>query len=383
MKIINNVKLEEGQQKGRKMWFAFIPARELLKDGIIKVDKYDKENNPEGYQRELNRARAEAFAKFIAYGDKFSPASILLNIRNINNVKLEKDKISLTDDEYLWVVDGQHRLEGIKMLFGSGLEYEDMDIPVIMVNLKSKFEEAILFAVFNKTQTGVRYDLVEQILAEQIKRGNADVESLVNEYNKAGTKILKELQPHLKAIEVINILNDDKNSPWYNLIKFPNEQNKISEKKIIRLRSFSSSLEPLIDYFKRGSNPDAKTIAKHLMVFWDALKEIMPEAFNDPKSYVLQKSTGVTVLHTVYPKILIAAVGENTSIPKKEELVDGLKKIRDFLGDNDENFLFSEYWNAKNGKAGRSGTSKKSFKQLSEEIMASLDSYIQKAQNIK
>ncbi len=386
-KIING-RIVEGEQKGRKMWFAFIKVEELVgKDNVLKVDVYDKDKNKEGYQRELVSARAEAFKKFIAYENKFSPTSILLNIRHIEKIKIETSRITLDDKEYLWIIDGQHRIEGLKKLLKedpSNQEYATMEVPIIITNLGNKFEEAILFAVFNKTQTGVKYDLVETVLAEQIKKGNIDVETLVKEYDKAGTKILREISTRIEAVDIANMLNDREGSPWYNNIVAPNEKPLPSHKKIIRQRSFTTSLEPLIKYFERYAiNVDARLLAEHLTVFWNALERVMPQAFKSPEDYVIQKGTGTAVLHEVYPKLLLAAVGNNTEVPNIDKLTEGLNDIKNNLGSDTDNFLMPDYWDSKKGTAGTAGTSKKSFAQLVKNITASLDQYMQSKKEVK
>ncbi len=386
-KIING-KIEEGEQKGRKMWFAFIKAKELVgKDNVLKVDVYDKDKNKEGYQRELVPARADAFKKFIAYENKFSPTSILLNIRHMEKVKIETNRIVLDDKEYLWIVDGQHRIAGLKKLLEedpANQEYATLEVPIIITNLSNKFEEAILFAVFNKTQTGVKYDLVESVLAEQIKKGNIDVQTLVNEYDKAGTKILREISARIKAVDIANELNDTEGSPWHDNIIAPNEKQLPSHKKIIRQRSFTTSLEPLIKYFEKYAiNADAKLLVEHLTVFWNALERVMPQAFKSPEDYVLQKGTGVAVLHEVYPKLLLVAVDNNTAVPNIDKLTEGLNNIKTNLSSDSDNFLMPDYWDRKNGTAGTAGTSKKSFAQLVSKITASLDQYMQSKNEVK
>jgi hypothetical protein len=53
----------------------------------------------------------------------------------------------------------------------------------------------------------------------------------------------------------------------------------------------TESLKPVLDGVLEGQ--DANTIAAALTNYWTALRNLMPEAFEDPKDFVIQKSVGV------------------------------------------------------------------------------------------
>ncbi len=375
------IKVMNGAQKGREMWLGLVKAKDIviaMENGIINVDIYSALTNPEGYQRDLASTRAELFQKFMEEDNMFSPTTILLNIRNTRGIKFEENAIIVSQNSKLWVVDGQHRLAGISKLLNENPDekYKEMDIPLIITTLPNKFEEAILFAIFNKTQVGIKYDLVETVINEQIKKGNVDVENLVQAYDRAGIKLFKEIETKIDAITISKDLNSKNDNPWYNKIIMPNENRNTTRGKIIRLRSFTISLQILIKSMNNTlPNADLDLVEKHIKTFWIALKEIMPEAFEDPKNYVLQKGPGVMVMHDRYIKILTNATG-NVNLPNIKELVEGLKKIKTFIGpDAEKNFLSHEYWESKNGRAGRAGSSLKAFSQLEKEINNELEEF--------
>lgn len=142
--------------------------------------------NPEGYQREVIERRAREFGNFIAKKG-ISPNAVLLNIRDadINNIKkIRENEYEIPDGIRLWVVDGQHRLKGLEM---AGMKYPDIldiNIPVVLMNLKSenpdlaRNQEATQFLIINKTQKGVRSDLAERLLvkAEEKKEKYEELE---------------------------------------------------------------------------------------------------------------------------------------------------------------------------------------------------------------
>lgn len=375
------ISVVKGTQKDRELWLGLIKAQDVvaaLEGGIINVDIWRATANPEGYQRELQYLRAEQFKNFMEEDTMFSPTTILLNIRDKRGIKFEGGTIAISPSSKLWVVDGQHRLAGIKKLLDENPDdkYKQMDIPVIITALSNKFEEAILFAIFNKTQVGVKYDLVESVINEQIKKGNAEVTNLVQMYERAGIKLFREIETKIDAIEVSNNLNSKNDNPWYNKIILPNENKTTTRGKIMRLRSFTISLQLLIKSMNKAlPNVDSELVVSHLKTFWSALKELMPEAFESPKDYVLQKGPGAMIMHEMYIKILNSATG-SLKVPEPKELIAGLKKIKNFIGtDVARNFLSSDYWKAKSGRVGMAGSSLKAFSQIESEISNELKDF--------
>src|SRR5205807_1280821 len=97
----------------------------------------DPENEDDnGYQRLLNRARAKRLADYIIRGmdtkDAFLPTSVFLATDktipfNATNNTIEIDSAVVCPFS---VVDGQHRLEGLKMAAEKDPRVLDFEIPV-------------------------------------------------------------------------------------------------------------------------------------------------------------------------------------------------------------------------------------------------------------
>ena len=138
------IRIIEGDQKGRKLWLGLIKAKDLLDEIRVGTDIYSEIDNPEGYQRPLSSRRAQGFQDFMAEPKMFSPTTILLNIRgdSIKKVKFGRESILVPPEVKLWIVDGQHRVGGLRMLLEARNEeqFRNMDIPVIVVNVHSNFE---------------------------------------------------------------------------------------------------------------------------------------------------------------------------------------------------------------------------------------------------
>src|SRR3989344_2943088 len=149
-------------QNDKEMFFTVISAEDLFTNFDIKVDTQSKENVL-GYQRNLSESRAQSFLRFIVKRRGISPLSVLLNYREELSWKKEGELycIDLPEKAKLWMVDGQHRLEGLKKGIESSDEIKNFQIPIIIINEKEQYQEALQFFIVNKTHKGVKADLAQ------------------------------------------------------------------------------------------------------------------------------------------------------------------------------------------------------------------------------
>ncbi len=171
------------KQHHTEFLIGYTKAAEILKQ--IRSDEWSP-LNPAGYQREVIERRAKEYGNFIAR-EGISPNAVILNIRDkdLDNIKkINEAEFEIPDGIQLWVVDGQHRLKGLEIMGMNNPSILDLNIPVVIMNLKSpdpqeaREKEATQFLIINKTQKGVRSDLAERILAqaEEKKKQYADFE---------------------------------------------------------------------------------------------------------------------------------------------------------------------------------------------------------------
>lgn len=336
--------------QGKKvMFFIALPVKDIFEKFNLGVDLW-KEGHNEGYQREISKSRANSFKRYIAKTGGFCPVSATLNFRDKIKFKPEKDnfgKLIFPEKPKIWIVDGQHRLEGIK----AGLDeypeiFWNLQVPMVLMNEEDVYNEAAQFYIINKTQKGVRPDLAQRLLVQVKEEGKIPIEELPS-------KITKGVEWVPAAIKITDNLNNREGSVWFKKIKLPNTKNP---NWIITQKSFADSLEPLID---KGilSSYEPDEIAEILDLFWRVIKEIYPSAFTDPKDYVIQKTTGVFVLHKLFQDILGYSIYDGKL--KKEKLVQILKNMDPVFNGN--------YW-ASRGYAGQKGTNKKSFALFYQEL---------------
>jgi len=94
----------------------YMQAKDLSK---IKVDTYHPFSNPSGYQRILDEGRARLFRRYIKSPTNFSPPAITLSVRGKFEFKVKDPRthygiLRISDENRVYVVDGQHRKEGLK-----------------------------------------------------------------------------------------------------------------------------------------------------------------------------------------------------------------------------------------------------------------------------
>ena len=139
------------------------------------------------------------------------PTSILINVRG--NLKYHKEKdlcwftigrLEIGDDENLWLLDGQHRIEALRRAKEGNLKFEDYPVVVSVLHLPNRFDELMHFYLVNRRQRRVPIDLVNKHLQQMLKERG---ENWLQEFEgKAGLY-------RGKAAEIIDILNVNPRSP--------------------------------------------------------------------------------------------------------------------------------------------------------------------------
>ena len=342
-------------QHDKKMFCAVINASDLVER--TKVDVWNT-HNEEGYQREAEPTRAKAFSRYIS-DMEISPPAILANFRDTDKGKVnyENGQLEFPDNIRLWLVDGQHRVAGLKSLIEStGEKFANLQIPIVIMVGESVYEEAKQFVVVNKSQKRVRTDLGERFLQKAVKQ-----EGMSNLLTKGYVRNIEWIPT---AIDVVDALSNDHHSIWHNKIRLPNEPKGTT---IVSQKAFSDSLKPLLKedaiYFGRKSS----YITPIIDSYWEAIREVCPTPFDDPENHVMQKTTGVVVLNSILPRVL-QIIGKDA--PQKSDFLKVLGKIKSL-----EN---SSKWSSPDGIYSNM-TGQKGFLLIKLELLRELDAAYQVA----
>lgn len=137
------------EQNGQVFYFITVPKQDIFPFCYV-ADRY--ENPSEGFQRELDVARAKQIAKYLDDSIGSIPTNIVLSAQHTAALDFDAENQLLRYtrcSKAFLVLDGQHRL------FGYGLTKKAHLIPVAIYEGLKKKEEVALFMDINTTQRGV------------------------------------------------------------------------------------------------------------------------------------------------------------------------------------------------------------------------------------
>jgi len=200
-------------------------VRELVSEKFYSVETLDPDDKSDkGYQRLLNTARAKKLADYIVKGqdskDAFLPTSVFLATDksipfNEQDNTIEIDPLTVCPFS---VVDGQHRLEGLKMAAQKDPRVLDFETPVnIAINLP-RIAQMCHFLIVNTTQKSVDKAVEQRIIARLTEALDVeDIPSLpkwiLNTVEKGEVD---------KALKYVVYLNETDDSPWKGKILMAN-----------------------------------------------------------------------------------------------------------------------------------------------------------------
>ena len=295
-------------KSGTPICVGVLDARTLTSLG--KVPLRDSRSGT-GYQRELSRNRVNKLVTDLKAGTVDLPTAVLLNLRGYDlNRHRDGDLLMLHSDDELILVDGQHREEALKFLVNEdGDRWGPFEIPFVCM-LGADFDEELKqFHVVNSTAKSVRTDLSMDLLKQRAESDPA----LMGLLEQDG-QIWK-----VKAQRLAEEM-DKSSATWAGRIRFPGDPAGVS---MIRSSGFNLSLKPLIGDSFFGAL-ELTQQAEVLDAFWQGIGKVLPDVFAHPKEFVMQKSVGVQVMHSV----ALAAVNwvrqEGRSVKEPEAYADAM-----------------------------------------------------------
>ena len=268
-----------------------LKVRELIRENFYSVETLDPENGDDtGYQRLLNTARAKKLADYIVRGqdqqDAFLPTSILLATDKVLEFDSTSNTISIDSQAIgpFSVVDGQHRLEGLKMAAQKDERVLDFEVPVNIAVSLTRLAQMCHFLIVNTTQKSVDKAVEQRIIARLT--GALNVEDLPS-LPRWISKIVERGEVD-RALRLVMYLNEAPESPWKGKVLMANDD---SDGATINQRSFVKSV---VKYVLTANNPlsvfgDFDTEKKIFLNYWKAIASLL----DDDTATVLYKYNGV------------------------------------------------------------------------------------------
>ncbi|MHB1365325.1 MAG: DGQHR domain-containing protein [Eubacteriales bacterium] len=159
-----------------------------------------KDNEAGAVQRVLNRRRISSIRDFILDGNMFFNMFILNWVDSNYPIKIENGQLKIPQvASGAQVIDGQHRLEGLKDAYEIRENIGEQQVVVLMTQGLSTPQAARIFLNINTEQKPVPSSLVYDLFGE-IKDKNYYV---------------------VRATDIATKLHEDPSSPYYQCIKLP------------------------------------------------------------------------------------------------------------------------------------------------------------------
>jgi DGQHR domain-containing protein len=161
--------------QGRHVFYTLtIPIGVLARTCFVSV----REDSPEdGFQRKLNRQRAQDIADYIDTGFGSIPSSIILSAQSAAELSIigRGKTMQFRDDPLAFLIlDGQHRVYGFRLA-----KEKNLRVPVVIFNGLSRSDETRLFIDINTKQRPVPNELLLDI--KKLANYDSETEALLGE----------------------------------------------------------------------------------------------------------------------------------------------------------------------------------------------------------
>ena len=190
-------------QNARKFYLTMMRARDLIQISYASVRNRDVEEG--AVQRLLNPRRIDSIKEFTLNGGDY-PNCIVLNWVDVKN-KLAVANKSITvpiRDRIAQIIDGQHRVEGIRAAIKAKPAVGKLEIPVALYENLTTQECADIFLSINTEQKPVQRSLVFDL------------------YGVASQHVVDPAA--VRARDIANMLNEQQDSPFKGLVRLPGTQ---------------------------------------------------------------------------------------------------------------------------------------------------------------
>lgn len=332
MIIENIIKIEQTNDNSYNFYY----TKMLAKDLINNSETLRLSESKDGIQRFLDLNRVKNISEYCEKEDAIFPTPIILSL-NTDFIKSEFNKEnSFEINEQMKdllgnpfsIIDGQHRIEGIKHHIKNSNNPKNFDLPVIIYLDADLATSANIFVTINSNQRAVDKSIIYELFGIMYENKKIyTIESFAN--------------------QVVKLLNGTHNSPFNNSIKIlgrrqnANEfisQGTIAKKIIERISNPTDYIKDNIAIEKNiDIRPNPKKIfrnyfahnkpeivAKILINYFTAFSMVFDELWKDD-NYITKKAIGFSGLMKLLD--IIFAEEDNLKIENLIEIFERMKEI--------------------------------------------------------
>lgn len=317
------------QGKNLKLFLFFLPGNKIAQIAQISRIQRDENHALEGFQRKEIKNHVNRIVEYLNTGNVLFPNAILLAISSDVIFKQSRGpkprnvlwsgipgilEIPVFENTapVAWIVDGQQRSLALQKSKNS-----ELPVPIVAFISDDIDVQREQFVLVNKARP-----LPSRLINELLP-------------TIPTISIPRDLTPRRIPSELCNILNQDKDSPFFKLIRqVSNEDSKtpiVVDTAIINVisKSLNSPLGALAPYRNAlEGGPDVQKMYQNLCMFWSEVKRAFPEAWGLPPSQSrLMHSAGIEAMGAFMDKVLGRTVGSPSPC---EDIRKSLESIRPF-----------------------------------------------------
>jgi DGQHR domain-containing protein len=291
----------EFEQPAGTFYLTAMPAEEIIRIARANPRIFNPETliSEGGVQREPSKKRVKGIAEYARTSDAAFPTAVLLAIDSSKCV-LQDGQISVEGNEVADIVDGQHRILGLKEISPT----QNFILPVIFILDATQEEKALLFATINGTQTKVPASLIYDLYGVSESRS-----------------------PAKTCHEIARSMNSMSESPWHRRLKMLGRKSVAGSTESLSQGTFIKFLLPLIsanpakdaDLLKNGKKPGVypqcvfneyfrdeqdSMILKVILNTFIGARTVWPTEWKDPDNFVLTKTLGFSGIMRALPDLV-------------------------------------------------------------------------------
>ena len=341
------VKIQQGK---RTLFLTSFTVRDFLTSGFYQVDRLDVQE-AKGMQRILNKARARSFGKDMGdaddHNEAFLPTSIFLATEGSVSYDEQTKEVFFGSEEYLQVcpfdvVDGQHRLEGLKIATEKNSRLLDFPLSVVVAHKMDETEKMLQFITVNTKQKTVDKGVAQHITARFTKMLNLEeVPHLPDWLRKEVEKGTDD-----RGLEIAKRLNNDQDSPWRGRIQFADEDKE--KRHTVGQGGFVGALKRIVlnkfhPYHQLPVAPENRPTV--LVNYWKAVDEIFVDSKDEEDGRaapVVYKINGLEFFCQILADVLNVLARERSY--KTSSFVTVLRSAEEHLDTETAAVMASEFW---------------------------------------
>ena len=221
------------------LYLTYVTPEDLFGEDFYTVDKLEPRQQ-EGFQRILDERRASRLSRHLteAYDEGYAHLPTTVFLATDKRVAFDEETNILEFDLAtvcpFSVVDGQHRIEGLRRAVESDDKLRNFQLPVTIATQLDDTHQMYHFFIVNTTQVPV-----DPALRQQITRRFTDMQGVEElPYTPHWMRREVSLGRDARALQIVEYLNEDPDSPLYGRIQMANDpvgKNKIRQSSIVNL----------------------------------------------------------------------------------------------------------------------------------------------------